>query len=153
MSASLGQRLVITRSSPRPDQEADSVPVYTKVDLARGPIPPRVERPPLPRHPRRQEGRGRTGRRGGHLPPADLHPPGDHLPVPLAGPRPRPFLPRRGRAPDPLAGDQRPQALRPGDRQLLRRAPEAPARGRRPPGPSNRPRGRGRAPESWTWKG
>ena len=82
---------------------------------------------------------GRLGRRRGHLPRAHLHPPGDPLPVPLPGPRPRPLVPRGGRPADRLAGDQRPQALRAGDRQLLRGAPAAPARGHRPPGPSDRP--------------
>ena len=56
MSASLGQRLVIARSNPCPGEEADDAPVYTTVDLGEGPIPPRVGRPPLPRHPRRRHG-------------------------------------------------------------------------------------------------
>ena len=68
-----------------------------------------------------------------------LHPPGDPLRVPLPGARPRPLLPRGGRAADRLAGDQPPQALRPGDQQLLRGTPAAPAGGRRPAGPPDRP--------------
>ena len=100
-----------------------------------------------------EDGRGRPGRRRGHLPRAHLHPPGDHLPVPLPGPRPRPLLPRRRRPADRLAGDPRPQALRAGDRQLLRGTPAAPAGGRRPAGPSDRPGDRGPRGRAWLWKG
>src|SRR5207249_8878129 len=67
MSASLGQGLVTTRSKPRPGKEADGVPLYTTLDLREGQISPRVERPALPRYPRRRHGPGRLCRVWGPL--------------------------------------------------------------------------------------
>ena len=40
-----------------------------------------------------------------------------------------------------------------GDRHLLRRAPATAAGGRRSPGPSDRPGGRGARADAWLWKG
>src|SRR5512138_1379895 len=88
MPTSSGQALVVTRSKPCPVKEADNAPGYTTVDLGEGQIPPRVERPPLPRHPRRPDGRVRSGRGGRPIPRVPLHPVGDPRRVPLPGARP-----------------------------------------------------------------
>ena len=83
-----------------------------------------------------------------------LHPVHDPLHLPLAGPRPRPLVSRRGRPRDRLAGHPRPQALLGAHRHLRRCTAAA------PPGRSScglvRRTGReveGRAAADWLWKG
>ena len=116
------------------------------------PIPRRGQRAPLPRAPRRPDGQRGPRGRGGQLQQPDLHPHGDPLPVPLSGVRPRPFVPRLGRAADRLAG------VRDGPRATRRPAATAMRaaiahRGRPPAGPRTARRGEAEAPESWLWKG
>ena len=94
-----------------------------------------------------------AGGRGGHIQRSHLHPVRDPLPVPLPGARPRSLMSRRGRAVDRLAGDQRSQALRARDRQLLRRTPAATLGSHRPPGPPDRAGDRRWRRDTWLWKG
>jgi len=129
MSASLGQRSVLTRSELRPDKEADSAPDYSTLDLGTGQIPPSFRSPPLSRTPRPRNGQRRVGRRGGHIPWTHLHAAGDSLHVPLPGHRPRPLVPGLGGAADRLARGQSSQALRAGYQQLLPGSPATPRGG------------------------
>ena len=56
---------MISRSKPCPGKEADGVPVYTTVDLRdRSNSLRECERPPLPRHPRRRDGRSALAAEG-----------------------------------------------------------------------------------------
>ena len=50
---------MIARSNSCPGKEADHVPGYTTVDFRKGQIAPRIECPPLSRHPRRRDGQRR----------------------------------------------------------------------------------------------
>ena len=143
-SAPCGTRIGCKQDPSPSPTEADDEPGYPDDPRGESGIPRRGRPAPLPRVARR--GHGRRGAQGREGPVQRLHlrPDRDPLPVPLAGDRPRSFVPRLGGPVDRLARVPGASSVWRGDRHLLR-CPQAPAHGRRPPaGPRDGPPGRGR---------